>query len=103
MTNMLKMVQQAASLRKEMKQIQKELEKKTVDFSASGVTVCARGDMSLVSIKLDPALVAAGGKLEELERAVLKAVNGALIEAKKEAGGAMTKLAGGGLGDLLGS
>ncbi len=101
--NMLKMIQKAASMKKEMGKIQKELEKKTVEYSSGGkVTVVARGDMSVASIKIDPSVVNSSdvGKLEGL---ILSAVNGALDAAKKDAGKEMAKLTSGmGLGDLLG-
>jgi len=103
MANILKMVKQAASMQKEIKSIQKDLARKTVEFTGGGlVTVVARGDMSIDSIKIDPKLVNSSdtGRIEDL---VVSAVNGALQVAKKQAESEMSKLAGGlGLGDIFG-
>ena len=104
MANILQMMKQAATMKRDMKKIQDELARKTVDFSAKGgqVRVTARGDMSIAGIQIDPALVnpAQAARLGEI---LTVAVNGALDSAKKEAGREMAKLTQGmGLGDLLG-
>ncbi|MDI6773916.1 MAG: YbaB/EbfC family nucleoid-associated protein [Verrucomicrobiota bacterium] len=101
--NVLKMMQQAATMRREMREIQAELEKKTVEYSVSGgrVKVVARGDMSIESIAIDPQSVdpANVARLQEL---LVAGVNGALKAAKKKAGGEMSKMAGAlGLGNLI--
>ncbi|MDP6524710.1 MAG: YbaB/EbfC family nucleoid-associated protein [Kiritimatiellia bacterium] len=102
MANVLKMMKQAASMQKEMKRIQKELAKQTVEFTNAGVTVLTRGDMTVESIDID-ARVLEGANPEKLGKQITMAVNGALSAAKKKAGGEMSKLtAGSGLGDLLG-
>jgi len=104
MANILKIMKQAATMGKELKQIQKELAQKTVESSSGGgiVTVVARGDMSVDSIKIDPKAVDRS-RTEELEGLIVSAVNGALGAVKKEAGGEMSKLAGGtGLADMFG-
>mgnify|MGYP001232495654 CR=1 FL=1 len=102
MANVFKMMQQANSMRKEMKRIEKELQSKVVEVTEGGglVTVGARGDMIVTSIKIDPKLLTDQAKLEKLLTA---GVNNALAKAKAEAGKEMGKLAqGGGLADLLG-
>jgi DNA-binding YbaB/EbfC family protein len=100
--NMFSMIKQAASLKKQMKQVQKELAKKTVTTSSDGITVGVRGDMTVTSVAIEPEMVAPEKK-EQLERRLVSAMNKALTAAKKEAEGEMSKLAGGlGLGDLLG-
>ena len=103
MVNMFKMIKQAASMQKEMKQIQKELAGHTVEGRSGGglIKVVARGDMSVESITIDPKAVDPA-QTDKLERLLLSAVNDALSAAKKEAGGAMSKLTEGlGMGDLL--
>lgn len=100
--NIMKMMQKAASMKKEMKKIQKELESKTFEYSNDKVSVAARGDISVKSIKIDPSLIDPA-KPENLEKMVLSAVNGALSAAKEDAGKEMAKLTSGmGMGDLLG-
>jgi DNA-binding YbaB/EbfC family protein len=104
MTNLLKMVQQAASMRREMKQIEKELGSRSVETSSAGgqIKVVVRGDMSVASIKIDPAAIDPG-RVDRLEKSLVSAVNDALEKAKREAAQAMTKLTGGmGIQDLLG-
>lgn len=102
--NMLNMLKQAASMKKQMKQIQKELEKKVVDCSEHGVTVSVRGDMSVAAIKIDSEQ-APLSDVPRLEKAIAGAANKALESAKKQAGAEMSKLAGGlgGLSDMLGA
>lgn len=100
--NIMKMMHKAASMKKEMKKIQKELESKTFEYSDDKVSVAARGDISVKSIKIDPSLIDPA-KPENLEKMVLSAVNGALSAAKEDAGKEMAKLTSGmGMGDLLG-
>jgi len=104
MTNLLKMMKQAGSMRREMKRIQEELARRKVEAESPDgmVKVVARGDMSIQSIDIDPTMIDrdASDRLEEL---VKQAVNGALQKAKKDAGSEMSKLtAGMGVGDLLG-
>lgn len=104
--NMMKMMKEAGSMKKEMKQLQRELENKTVEYSARGgkITVVARGDMSIQSIKIDPQSIAPD-RAEKLEELIVTGVNGALKAAKKKAGAEMSKMTGGmgGLSNLLSS
>lgn len=102
--DMFKMMKQAMSMQKEMKQIQKGLAKKTAQFSADGglVVVTARGDMTIESIKVDPKAVDAQ-RVDKLEKMLVTATNGALDKAKQLAAEEMKGLTGGmGLGDLFG-
>lgn len=96
MTNMLKLMRQAATLRKDMEQTKEALARRTVEFSSGGgmVAVKARGDLSVESIRIDPKAVDPGdvGRLEGL---VLAAVDGALNKAKQMAESEMSKLASG--------
>ena len=103
MANMFNMMKQAASMKKQMKQMQKELARKMVDGTDGGVTVSVRGDMSVASIKIDPEK-APTADLAKLESAITRAANKALELAKKEAGAEMSRMAGGlgGLTDMLG-
>ena len=84
MKNMFKMLKEAASLQKNVKQIQSKLRKQTVEFSSGvgEITVTARGDGSIADIKIAPGVINPG-KAAELEKMVLRAVEGAIGEAKK--------------------
>lgn len=103
MANMMSMLKQASSMKKEMKRIQKDLESKTVAYENGGVKVVARGDMTIVSIEISPDAVI-NNKPDRLDQLVTKAVNGALKEVKKVAAAQMQQMTGGlgGLGEMLG-
>jgi DNA-binding YbaB/EbfC family protein len=105
MANMIKMVSQAATMRKQMKRMQKELSKQTVEITSNNgkVTVSARGDMSIKEIRIDPSAFEEL-KLDRLEKVIATTVNSALNAAKKTAGSEMSKMSGGlgGLSDMLG-
>ena len=94
MANMMEMMKQAATMRKEMKRIQKELARKTVEFSNGGVSVVARGDMSIQGVTINPETVDLSDA-NRLARQITTAVNGALSAAKKQAGSEMSQLTSG--------
>lgn len=84
MTNILKMIKDAALMQKNMKKMQAQLRAKTVEFSSGNglVTVTARGDISIAAIRIDPRAPDAEHPAV-LEKLVLVAVEGALEAAKK--------------------
>ena len=84
MTNILKMIKDAAGMQKNMKKMQAQLRAKTVEFSSGNglVTVTARGDISIAAIRIDPRASDAAHPAA-LEKLVLAAVEGALEAAKK--------------------
>ncbi|MFH1476274.1 MAG: YbaB/EbfC family nucleoid-associated protein [Verrucomicrobiota bacterium] len=84
MTNILKMIKDAAGMQKNMKQMQAQLRAKTVEYSSGGglVTVTARGDISVAAVRIDPRAIDALNPAA-LEKMVLAAVEGALEAAKK--------------------
>jgi DNA-binding protein YbaB len=97
---MLKMMKQVRQVRK----IQKELAAKTVTIASTdkSVTIVARGDMTIKSITIDPAMCAPD-KVARLEKTLCSTVNSSLDAAKKAAAGDMQKLSGDlGLGGLFG-
>jgi len=100
MPNMLKMMQKAMAMRKEVKKLQRELESQTVEFTSGGVRVLARGDMSVSDITIDPSLVDPA-RVAKLETTIAAAVNGALGAARKKAEEVISKQSGGDLADLL--
>ena len=93
MNNMLK---QARKLQEDMARMQQELAKQTVRATAGGgaVAVEANGDGQIVSVKIDPAVVAAQD-VAMLEDLVLTAANQALEGMKKITSEKMSKVTGG--------
>jgi len=102
MANMFNMMKEAATMQRQMKKIQKELARQTVEGSSGDVTVVACGDMSVKSVSIGPAALNSGNP-EQLERMIVAAANSALASAKKRAGSEMSKMTGGlgGLADML--
>jgi len=92
MVNMMKLMKQAASMQKDMEKAQAELAEKTVEFSSGGgmVTAIARGDGTIVEIKIDPKVVDPSD-VEMLQDLVLAAVDGAITQAKEMAAKEMSK------------
>lgn len=84
MTNILKMIKDAAGMQKNMKKLQAQMRAKTIEFSSGNgmVTVTARGDASIAAIRIDPRVLEAAHPAA-LEKLVLTAVEGALEAAKK--------------------
>lgn len=96
MVNMMKLMKQAASMQKNMESLQAQLAERTVEFSSGGgmVTAVARGDASIVSVRIDPKVVDPGD-VEMLQDLVVAAVDGALKAAREMASQEMGKLTGG--------
>lgn len=96
MTNMMKMMKQAANMQKNMQKLQEELADRTVEFSAGGgkVTVTAAGDLSVRAVRIDPQVVDPKDT-EMLEDLVLAAVDGALKKAQAMVNEEMSKLTSG--------
>ncbi|MDD4872708.1 MAG: YbaB/EbfC family nucleoid-associated protein [Kiritimatiellae bacterium] len=104
MANMFEMMKQAMSMQKDLKNVQKQLAKQTIEYAGKSglVKVVSRGDMTIESMKIDPQLINAADT-GRLEQEVVSAVNGALLCAKEKAGKEMSKLtAGMGLPDIFG-
>lgn len=100
MAKMFEMMKQV----RQMKKMQKELARKEVEISNNDktVTVVARGDMTIKSIKIAPGAMDPA-KPERLEKTLVSTINGAMDSAKKAAAGDMAKLTEGmGLGGLMG-
>lgn len=102
MAKMLKMIQQAASMRSKMKKMQKELEKKIVEVKSNNgkITVSARGDMTVKDIIFDPSAFE-DLNVERLQKVLVTTINAALHGAQKAAGAEMQKM--GGLSEMLGN
>lgn len=99
-------VKQAMQMRSEAKKMQAEIEKIQAVYENGGITVTARGDMTISSIKISPDTwkEVAAGKTERFETMLFNVVNGALKSVKRQTQEHMAKLmqAGGGLSGLFG-
>jgi len=94
--NIQKMLKQAQQMQAKMAEAQEELAAKTVEATSGGgkVTVVANGSGEVVSIKIDPAVVAPDD-VEFLEDLVLAAVREAIEKSKSMAQEEMSKLTSG--------
>jgi len=102
--NVMKMMQQAKTMQKDMERIQAQLAEKRVEFSSGGgmVTATATGDGGVVGIKIDPKVINPADK-DLLEDMVLAAVDGAIRKSREMASSEMAKVtAGMGLPGMFG-
>jgi DNA-binding YbaB/EbfC family protein len=102
--NVMKMMQQAKSMQKDMERIQAQLAEKRVEFSSGGgmVTATATGDGGIVAIRIDPKVINPADK-DLLEDMVLAAVDGAIRKSREMASAEMGKVtAGMGLPGMFG-
>lgn len=97
---------EAMKMRAEAKRIQNEIQKIAVTYENGGITVTARGDMSIESIVMAPDAYdeVKAGKPARFETMLLNVVNGALKKARETTQQEMQKLmqANGGMGGLFG-
>lgn len=101
-TNVFQMAKQAMEMRSQMKKVQKELEAQVTDYENAGVKVTVRGDMSVVSITIEPDTIDIT-RLDRLERTIAENTNKALKKAKDLAAQQMAKMTKGmGLEGILG-
>ena len=91
-----KMLRQAQQLQQRMLKLQDELEGATVEATAGGGVVKAvvTGKMKLVSLEIDPEVVAPDD-VEMLQDLVLAAVNEGLEKAQEMASSKMSAITGG--------
>ena len=89
--NIFQQAKQAMELRSQMKKIQKELEAQVVEYENAGVVISARGDMTISSIKIDPAIIDIT-RIDKLERTLLENTNRAIKKAKDQASAQMQKM-----------
>ena len=96
MSNMGKLLKQAARMQQQMEKAQADLASKTVEATSGGgvVKVVAKCDGTVASIKIDPQ-AANPSDVTMLEDLVLSAVNQALTQAKEIANAEMSKLTSG--------
>ena len=91
---MFDQVKQAMQMRKDAKRIQAEIETLTSEYSNGGITCVARGDFTVLSIKVSPDALkdVIAGKPERFETMLNNVVNGALKQVKKQTQEAMAKM-----------
>ena len=103
---MFDQVREAMRMRSEAKRIENEIKKISAEYSNGGITVVAKGDMSIEKISIAPEAYeeVIKGKPGRFETMLFNVVNGALKRAKETTQAEMAKLmqANGGLGALFG-
>ena len=102
---MFDQIKDAMRMRAEAKRIEAEIKKITVDYANGGITVTARGDMTISKIAISPEAYdeVKAGKPARFETMLFNVVNGALNKAKETTQKQMAALMqGGGMGGLFG-
>lgn len=103
---MFDQVREAMKMRAESKRIEAEIKKITAEYANGGITVVAKGDMSIEKIAITPEAYeeVLKGKPARFETMLFNVVNGALKRARESVQAEMMKMmqAGGGLGGLFG-
>ena len=103
---MFDQVREAMKMRSEAKRIENEIKKISAEYSNGGITVIAKGDMTIEKIAITPEAYeeVKAGKPARFETMLFNVVNGALKKARETTQQEMAKLmqANGGLGGLFG-
>ena len=99
-------IKQAMEMRSQAKKLEAEVKKITAEYSNGGITVIARGDMTIDKITVTPEAYdeVKAGKPARFETMMFNVVNGALKRAREATQQMMMKQmqAGGGMGGLFG-
>ena len=99
-------IKEAMKMRSEAKRIEAEIKKISAEYSNGGITVVAKGDMSIEKISITPEAYeeVKAGKPARFETMLFNVVNGALKRARETTQQEMAKLmqASGGMGGLFG-
>lgn len=79
-------MKQALQMRNEAKRMEAEVKKISAEYSNGGITIVAKGDMTIESIKVEPEAYSEviAGKSARFETMLLNVMNGALKRAKDE-------------------
>ena len=103
---MMDQIKQAMEMRSQAKKLEAEVKKITAEYSNGGITVIARGDMTIDEITVTPEAYdeVKAGKPARFETMMFNVVNGALKRAREATQQMMMKQmqAGGGMGGLFG-
>lgn len=98
-------MKQVMQMRNEAKRLQAEVEQMQATYENGGITVVARGDSTIASIKISEETwkEVVNGKTERFETMLFNVVNGALKTVRKNASDHMAKMMqSGGMGGLAG-
>ena len=101
----LDQVREAMKMRGEAKKIEAEIKKISVEYSNGGITVVAKGDMSIERMSFAPEAYdeVKAGKPARFETMLLNTVNGALKRVREATQQEMAKMMqAGGMGGLFG-
>jgi len=103
---MFDQVKEAMKMRSEAKRIEAEIKKISVEYSNGGITVIAKGDMTIDKIAISPEAYdeVKRDKPARFETMLFNVVNGALKKARETTQQEMAKMmqASGGMGGLFG-
>ena len=103
---MFDQIKEAMQMRSEEKRIQNEIQKVRAEYANGGITVIAKGDMTIDKISVTPEAYeeVKAGRPQRFETMLLNVVNGALKRAKEATQAEMAKMmqASGGMGGLFG-
>ena len=105
MFDKLSQIGEMMKARSEAKRIQSEIQKLTAEYSNGGITVVARGDMTIEKIAVTPEAYdeVKAGKPARFETMLLNVVNGSLKKVKEVPQAEMMKMMqAGGMGGLFG-
>ncbi|MBO7483435.1 MAG: YbaB/EbfC family nucleoid-associated protein [Kiritimatiellae bacterium] len=102
---MFDQIKDAMKMRSEAKRIQNEIQKISAEYSNGGITVVAKGDMTISSMTFAPDAYdeVKAGKPARFETMLLNVVNGALKKVKDTTQAEMAKMMqANGMGGLFG-
>lgn len=102
---MFDQVREAMKMRSEAKRIEAEIRKITAEYANGGITVVAKGDMSIDKIVIESSAYdeVKAGKPGRFETMLFNVVNGALKKAREATQREMAKMMqAGGMGGLFG-
>ena len=103
---MFDQLKEAMKMRSEAKRIESEIKKITAEYANGGITVVARGDMSIEKIAISPEAYdeVKKDKPARFETMLFNVVNGALKKVREATQQEMAKMmqANGGMGGLFG-
>ena len=103
---MFSQVRDAMKMRSEAKKVEASVKAITAEYSNGGITVIAKGDMTIEKIAVSPEAYdeVKAGKPARFETMLLNTVNGAIKRAHDAVQAEMMKMmqAGGGLAELFG-
>ena len=82
---MFDQIKEAMSMRSEAKRMEAEVKKIAVEYSNGGITVTAKGDMTISKISISPEAYdeVKAGKAARFETMLFNVVNGALKKARE--------------------